>query len=133
MPMFAGLSGDEVAAVAKLGTERSVASGDMLIEQGRFGTEFFVIAEGQALIYINDMYVSSVGEGSVVGEMALIERRPRNATVVAETDLTVAVFGLDEFRTVLDRYPTANLRVREVLNRRLRENSDREAESVPDE
>jgi CRP-like cAMP-binding protein len=125
IPLFAGLEPSEVAEVAHMAERREIKAGETLIEQGRFGDSFYVIAEGQAAVYIGADYATTVGEGSAVGEMALVERRPRNATVIAETDMVVAEFGIDKFRKLLDRYPTANLRINELLNRRLRENIER--------
>lgn len=122
IPLFVGLSDDEISAVAAMATRREVAPGEKLIEQGRFGESFFIVASGRALVYIADEYVAAVSEGSAIGEMALIERRPRNATVVAEHDMVVAEFSLKDFRKLLERYPSANLRINELLNRRLAEN-----------
>ena len=96
--LFAGLSDDELANIARLAIRREVDAGDILIDQGRVGDSFFLIAEGQALIYINDQFVTSVGPNSAVGETALVEHRPRNATVVAEGNMVVAEFGVKEFR-----------------------------------
>ena len=126
VPLFAGLNEDEVAAVASMANRREVVEGEKLVEQGRFGDCFYIVASGRALIYIADQYVTAVGEGSAIGEMALIERRPRNATVVAESDMVVAEFSLKDFRKLLETYPSANVRINELLNRRLAENLDRE-------
>lgn len=129
VPLFVGLADDEVAAIASMAVRREVAPGEKLVEQGRFGDSFYVIASGRALVYIGDEYVASVGEGSAVGEMSLIEHRPRNATVVADSDMVVAEFSIKDFRKMLEDYPSANLRVNELLNRRLAENLERSDES----
>jgi len=125
IPLFVGLEDNEIAEIAHMANRREVAPGEKLIEQGRFGDSFYVIASGTALVYIADEYVASVGEGSAVGEMSLIEHRPRNATVVADTDMIVAEFSIKDFGKLLDRYPSANLRINELLNRRLAENINR--------
>lgn len=125
-PLFASLTDDQLGEVARMAQRREVAAGDVIIEQGRFGDAFFVISSGRANVYMNDTYVASVGEGSAVGEMALVERRPRNATVVAEEAMVLAEFSLEKFRDLLERFPTAGLRVHELLNTRLRENETRD-------
>lgn len=122
VPLFVGLADEEIAAIAKMASRREVAPGEKLIEQGRFGDSFFIVASGRALVYIANEYVAAVSEGSAIGEMALIERRPRNATVVAEDDMVVAEFSLKDFRKLLESYPSASLRINELLNRRLAEN-----------
>jgi len=128
IPLFVGLESNEIADIAAMAVRREMEPGEVLIEQGRFGDSFFVIASGTALVYIADEYVASVGQGSAVGEMSLIEHRPRNATVVADTNLVVAEFSIKDFAKLLERYPSANLRVNELLNRRLAENITRTAE-----
>lgn len=125
VPLFVGLDDDEIQAIANMAQRREVDKGEKLIEQGRFGDSFYIVASGEAMVYIADQYVASIGEGSAIGEMALIEHRPRNATVIAETDMVLAEFSVKEFLKLLDRYPTANLRINELLNRRLAENLER--------
>ena len=122
VPLFVGLADDEISAIAGMATRREVAPGEKLVEQGRFGDSFFVIASGTAGVYIANEYVASVGEGSAVGEMSLLEHRPRNASVVAQSDMVVAEFSIKDFNKLLDNYPSANLRINELLNRRLAEN-----------
>ena len=122
VPLFVGLAEDEIAAIAKLADRRVLNDGDVLVEQGRFGDSFYVIASGQAYVYIADHYITTVRAGSAVGEMSLIEHRPRNATVVADGELVVAEFSIKDFRKLLERYPSANARINELLNRRLAEN-----------
>lgn len=123
--LFREQSPEDLARIAKLAVRREIAAGETFIEQGRFGTECFVIAEGSANVYIGGDYVTTLPAGAAVGEMALLERRPRSATVIAETPMVVAEFGVTEFRKMLEEHPTANLRIMEVLNTRLGENADR--------
>ncbi len=126
VPLFVGLDSEEISAIANMAKRRDIAKDETLIEQGRFGDSFYVVASGEAMVYIADQYIASVGEGSAIGEMALIEHRPRNATVVAETDMVVAEFSVKDFLKLLDNYPSANLRINELLNRRLAENLHRQ-------
>ena len=126
VPLFVGLDSEEISAIANMAKRREIAKDETLIEQGRFGDSFYVVASGEAMVYIADQYIASVGEGSAIGEMALIEHRPRNATVVAETDMVVAEFSVKDFLKLLDNYPSANLRINELLNRRLAENLHRQ-------
>ncbi len=122
-PLFAGFTDGELSDVAKLATREDFAPGETIIEQGRYGDACFVISDGQASVYLNDVYATTVREYTAVGEMAILERRPRNATVVAETDVVAARFQVDDFRKVLAKYPTAELRVQELLTNRLRQNA----------
>lgn len=128
-PLFEGFDDAELGDVAKLAEREEFKAGDTLIEQGRYGDACYVISEGTASVYINDVFATTVREHTAIGEMAIIERRPRNATVVAESDMVVARFKVDDFRKVLSKYPTTELRVQELLTNRLRQNTAREEEA----
>ena len=126
-PLFAGFSDAELKRVAKLATRRDVAVGETVIEQGRFGDACFVISEGVAAVYINDVFATTVSAPTAVGEMALLERRPRNASVVAESPMVLAEFGVEAFRKLLADFPTTEGQVKELLNARLHENRRKDA------
>ena len=123
--MFRDLTSDELAAVSKVAVRREIAAGEAFIEQGRFGLEYFVIAEGTANVFIGNEHITSISTGASVGEMALIEHRPRSASIVAETDMVVAEFALKDFNKMLEKNPSAKLRIMEVLNARVSENLGR--------
>lgn len=123
---FEGFSESELAEVSQLGEKMEVSAGAEIIDQGRVGDACYVIVDGTANVFIRGEYVASVAAGSMVGEMALVEHRPRNASVTAETDMVLVSFGNDEFRKLLDRSPNANERVLGLLNARLRANEARE-------
>lgn len=117
---FEGFSDDELARVAALAEEVIAEEGAVLIDQGRVGLECYVILEGTAGVYYADEHVATLGPGSMVGEMALIEHRPRNATVVAETDMRLIAFDTKAFKTLLEEMPKAHDRVMEVLASRMK-------------
>lgn len=123
---FEGFTPAELDSVSSLGERVEVKAGTEIIDQGRVGDACFVIVDGRAAVYIRGEFVTSVRSGSMVGEMALVEHRPRNATVVAETDMVLVSFGTSEFRKLLGESPNANEKVLAVLNARLQENQARE-------
>jgi hypothetical protein len=121
------LSAIGVLGKGELASERmDVAAGTRIIDQGRVGDACFVVVEGTADVFMRDEFVTAVGPGSMVGEMALVEHRPRNASVIAHTDLVMVSFGTEEFRKLLDRSPNANGKVLALLNARLRANQARQ-------
>lgn len=123
---FDGFSQDELDAVSSLGERADVASGTEIIDQGRVGDSCYVIVEGTADVFIRGEFVTTVGAGSMVGEMALAGHRPRNASVKAHTDMVLVEFGTDEFRQLLDRSSNAKARVDALLQARLAANSERD-------
>ena len=71
--------------MAELADDVDAEPGAVLVDQGRVGQECYVILEGEASVYVSGEHVATSGPGSMVGEMALVEHKPRNATVVADT------------------------------------------------
>lgn len=112
---FQGFDKDQLRRVAKLAEEVDAEAGAELIGQGRPGTEAFVILEGTAGIFIGGEKRNEVGAGEIIGEMALIDHRPRTADVRALTDMKLLAFDAQHFRRLLDEMPEALLRVMERL------------------
>jgi CRP/FNR family cyclic AMP-dependent transcriptional regulator len=120
VPLFSACSKKELQAVAR-GTDQLVLpAGKVLCEQGATGREAFVLVEGTAEVRINGKKVASVGPGSCVGELALLDHGPRTATVVAETDVTALVIGIREFGAILDEVPSMTHKLLRALAARIR-------------
>lgn len=105
IPLFAKLSAKQRAVVDGLVTTIDVAAGRQLLHQGEAGKEFIVVIEGEAEVSRDGEVIAVRGPGSFFGEMALLLNQPRNATVVAQTDMTVDVIDLKAFRRLLEEYP----------------------------
>jgi CRP/FNR family transcriptional regulator, cyclic AMP receptor protein len=105
VPLFKDCSGRQLRHIAARGHEVTYAAGKTIIEQGKFGDHFFVILEGSARVVRNGRKVNTLGPGASFGEIALLvslmERSPRTATVIAETDVRCFVLSKGEFRTVI--------------------------------
>lgn len=122
---FEGLDRRELSRVAALADRVEAEPGAELTDQGRYGDVCYVIVQGVANVYMNGEYITSLGAGSMVGEMALLEHRPRVASVVAESPMVLAAFGTKEFQRLLEELPKTKERVYTVLGERLRANLDR--------
>lgn len=122
---FEGFTPAELARVADLADEVDAEQGAELTDQGRPGQECYVILDGQASVFFGDQHVATLQEGSMVGEMALLDHKPRSATVVAETPMKLLAFDTRSFRALLDEMPKASQRVMSLLNARVRENAER--------
>jgi CRP-like cAMP-binding protein len=118
---FEGFSDDELRRVAELADELEAEAGAELTDQGRPGQEAFVILDGKAGVYVNGAKIAEVSGGEIVGEMSLIDHRPRIATVRAMTPLKLLAFDAQKFRRLLDEMPKAQVRVMEKLVERLRQ------------
>jgi CRP/FNR family transcriptional regulator, cyclic AMP receptor protein len=76
---------------------------------------------GHALVSVDDHQLSDLGPGDYFGEMALLDRRPRSATVTAASELTVLVLTQREFSQALSAVPGLSLVLLENLATRLRD------------
>ena len=120
LPMFGGCTNKELRDIARIVDELQVESGRVLMSQGDAGQEAFVIEEGAAEVVRDGQLLATVGPGSYVGELALIDAGPRSATVTATTPMRVLVIGTREFATLLDEVPGLARRVLVSTARRLR-------------
>ena len=122
---FEGFTDHDLVRVASLAEEITAEKGAELMDQGQPGLECYVIEEGEAGVLFSGEHVATLGPGSMVGEMALIDHRPRSASVVAETPMTLLSLNAKSFRKMLDEMPKASQKVMALLNARLRENRER--------
>jgi CRP-like cAMP-binding protein len=119
--LFSGLSRKELQQVARASDEVTVQAGHQLVRQGDVGREMFVLVEGTATVERNDATIGTLGPGSAVGELSLLDKGPRTASVTADTDCTVLVLGAREFGGILDEVPGLAHKVMASLAARIRE------------
>ena len=119
-PFFAGLSKDELRELAKVTEDMEVEEGKTLTREGASGSEFFVIVDGDVSVTKGEAEVRTLGPGDFFGEIALLEDRPRTATVTAKSPLRFFVLTRRSFRALLDRQPDLEEKVVRALEERLR-------------
>lgn len=125
VPLFSALSKRDLQRVAKATDEVSIEAGRVLVEQGRTGQEFFLILEGEAVVRRNNRKVATLGPGQYFGELAILDRGPRSASVVANTDMRLLVLGQRDFVGVLDSIPGMASKLLSTMAQRLREADSR--------
>lgn len=121
VPMFSGLNARQLKAVSRLADEIERPAGSVLAQEGELGREFFLVLEGTAGVYHGKKKVASLGPGRFFGEISLIDRGPRTATVKADTALRALDIGVREFSSLLDTIPGMSRRIMVNLCARLRE------------
>lgn len=119
--MFSALSKKELNMVARAADVVTLKAGTDVVTEGTTGHEFFLILDGQASVRRGGRKVATLGPGDYFGELALLDRCPRSATIVAETPLEVAVIGQREFMAVLDEVPPVSHKLLVTMAHRLRE------------
>lgn len=121
LPLFSACSKRELTRIARAGDEVQVPEGKLLVDQGEMGREAFVILEGTAAVKRNGRKIASLGPGDPVGELSLLDRGPRTASVVATSDLTVFVLSTRRFNAVLDESPGLSRKLLAFLAGRVRD------------
>jgi len=123
--VFRGLPKELIAGMALLADVRDYRGGEVLVRQFDRGSDLWIILEGNARIKsFSGETIAEFGPGSVIGEISLIDERPRSATVVCMGNVRAARITADVFRGFMDSNPEASSRVYanlcNVLCRRLR-------------
>jgi CRP-like cAMP-binding protein len=127
VPLFSALSKKELQLVARRAEDVKVDAGRILVSEGSTGSEFFVIIDGTAVVSRHGRKVASLGAGDAFGELALLDKAPRNATVTAQTEMELVVLGQREFGGLIDEVPGFARKLLAGMARRLR---DSDAKSV---
>jgi CRP-like cAMP-binding protein len=123
--LFSTSSAKDLRTIRKALEEVTVPPGRLLCEQGTIGQEFFLIVSGQASVKRNNRKVATLGPGQYFGELALLDRRPRSASVTSDTDMTLLVLGQRQFNGVLDSVPPLSRKLLSAMATRLREADDK--------
>jgi CRP-like cAMP-binding protein len=126
VPLFEGLSPEDLKHVADITEEHAYEEGDLIAEQGEAGEEMHLIVSGEISVRVRPhadaaREVARRGTGESVGEMAVISRAPRMASLVAASDVRTLVIDRVRFERILRDRPDASLAVMNVLCARLRE------------
>lgn len=119
--LFSACTKKELAQIGRASDEVSVPAGKAIVKEGDTGHEFFLILEGKASVSHGGTEVATLGEGDYFGELALLDRAPRNATVATLTPMTLLVLGQREFSGVLDDVPGLAHKLLISMARRVRE------------
>jgi CRP/FNR family cyclic AMP-dependent transcriptional regulator len=117
--IFAGLSRKELERLSAWTDEISIREGEELVTEGRFAHEFFVIEDGSAEVLQGGERIAELGAGDFFGEIALLERERRTATVRATTPMEVIVMFRPNFMQMEREMPAVADRVRSAIRARL--------------
>ena len=119
--LFSSCSTKDLQKIAKAGDEITMPAGSLIVDQGQTGREAFVILEGTVTVKRNGKKVASLGPGTMVGELSLLDHGPRTATVVCDTDCTLMLITQRHFSAVLDEVPALSHKILGALAGRIRD------------
>jgi len=118
IPVFSDLDDDQLASIAALAAEVSVPEGKELVRQGDYSYDVLAIEEGTASVERHGEHVADLGPGDVVGEMGVLERSQRNATVRATSPMLLVTLTGWDIRRLRKTAPRAVDHLRDVVARR---------------
>jgi CRP/FNR family cyclic AMP-dependent transcriptional regulator len=123
-PLFKGIDADGLAALAEKAAPVDFPAGHVIARAGEIGTGFFVVVEGAVRVVRDGVVVARLGPGEFFGELSVLDRLPRNATVSADEQTSLLALASWDFETVLLDQPALTLAILRGVAARLREVSE---------
>ena len=120
VPLFSGCSARELASLSQFLRVVEFPAGREVVKQGASGTGLHVLMEGETKVLVGNRARQRLGPGDFFGEISLLDRGPRTATVVAETPVRTLSLSSWNFRAALKEHPSMAIKMLEELARRVR-------------
>jgi CRP-like cAMP-binding protein len=120
IPIFSELDDASVAQLASDFIEREFEAGQPIATEGEGGLNFFVVESGSADVTVGGKTVGTLGPGASFGEVALVDKSARSATVTATTQLRAFALPVWSFRSFAESRPSVTWKLLELLAERLR-------------
>ena len=118
IPLFADVPDEELGQISTFAQEVTVDEGRELVREGDFSYEFMAIEEGEAEVTRDGQSIADLGPGDFFGEMGLLEKTLRNATVTAKTPMRLVTLTGWDLKRMERHIPEAIERVRATLEER---------------
>jgi CRP/FNR family transcriptional regulator, cyclic AMP receptor protein len=118
IPLFENVPDDELSQIAPFAEETQVEAGTQLVREGDFSYEFFAIEEGEAEVTRGGEHVADLGPGDFFGEIGLLEKDLRTASVEAKSDMRLVTLTGWDMKRMEKSIPEAVEQVRQVLESR---------------
>ena len=118
IPLFASLNEDDLNLIGVFVTEISVSPGKHLVDEGDYAYEFFMIQDGVADVVRGGEKVNELKAGDFFGEVGLLEKQKRNASVIAQTPMHLVTLSHWDLARLRKRFPQVFDRLREATAER---------------
>ncbi len=118
VPLFKGMSDEELQGCAKLFEQTRVLMGDVLTAKDDFGYSLCIVLEGQVKVDVDGEMVAELGAGEHFGEVALVTGAKRNATVTALATCQLAKIMIWNFDELTEKSPNLAARLKAVAEER---------------
>ncbi|MFL5796653.1 MAG: cyclic nucleotide-binding domain-containing protein [Actinomycetota bacterium] len=120
VPLFSGLSQRELQSIVRAGKQVEHQAGHVIAREGDRGIGFFLVLEGEARVSRGGKGLAKLKAGDFFGEISLLDRGPRTATVTATTPIRLLGVTAWVFRGILTEHPSIAMKLLEVVAARLR-------------
>ena len=120
IPMFSELDVFTLQQIQKISAYQKVAEGKTVIKEGEEGDSLYVVISGKVAVYKGETKVNEIGAGGLLGEMAVIEKQRRSATIKTLEETDFLVIRGDDFAVLLERNSSISSSVIRMLSGRLR-------------
>lgn len=124
LPLFSSLGARERRALAQIADELSLPEGRRLVREGEYAYEFFVLEEGTAAVMAGDEHVRDLGPGDFFGEIGILAKEHRTATVISTSAVNLVVMTRGALRAIDREYPG----VADALHREIKARLDADSE-----
>jgi CRP/FNR family transcriptional regulator, cyclic AMP receptor protein len=118
IPVFSDLGDEELNHIAAIAAEVSVPDGKELVREGDYSYDVLAIEEGTAKVERAGVKIADLGPGDVIGEMGVLERSQRNATVIATSPMMLVTLTSWDIRRLRKSAPGAVEHLRAVVEQR---------------
>jgi CRP-like cAMP-binding protein len=119
LPLFAELDDEQLRRVATFAAVTEVGAGAHLVDEGDFSYELMVIREGEARVVRGGEELARLGPGDIIGEIGVLARELRSATVIADTTMRLVTLSHWDVRRLSRSEPQLVERIRSVAAERL--------------
>jgi CRP-like cAMP-binding protein len=119
VPLFSKLNKQGLQQVAHIADELDLPAGKEMATEGDRGREFFVLLNGEAEVTKQGSRINTMRKGDFFGEIALVTKMPRTATVTATSDVDVLVITERDFDSLLKKTPEIGRSIAEALAERV--------------
>ena len=120
IPLFRTASDRSIEIISGIAREARFPAGEALVREGDEGDSLIVITSGSATVTQGGTTVRRLGPGDFLGEIALIDGRPRTATVTADEPIDALVIDRTGFSRLMDEFPVIRYDLVTALTDRLR-------------
>jgi CRP/FNR family transcriptional regulator, cyclic AMP receptor protein len=122
VPLFASVSKKGIRALVQAADEIDLPAGKVLVREGEWGRELYVILRGTAEVTRDGRKLREIVPGDFFGEMAFLANSRRTATITARSDMRVMILGPQQLEVILETEPVLARRMLEAMAKRLQAN-----------